>query len=671
MHLQDAPTPADSPIKLSNPLWEQTPWTDRPPQTALEAAHCAEQPRLAGYFAEGQAVNPVAEPPAGAATQLDLPTLAVGTDERPESAASSVDHTQLAADDSAEPPAGAATQLDLLTLAAGIERWLESAASSVDHTQLAADDSAAQLTDAADQAAVGEGHSTAGSVSMEAVPHTAQQQAQVVEQLNEAADISDSDAPEAADVEARPHIMDGVALGNSVEDVHADKQVQIPSSASVEDPASAQPMSGTPIEVQDSLAGVADISDSDAPEAADVEARPHIMDSIAMGSTMEEVHADKQVQIPSSAHAADPASAEPFSGTPMEVEDRDSDALEAIDLEARPYNMDSVVMGNSLGDVHADKQEQIASPASAADPASAEPFSGTPVEVEDSLANAMKPNIGSEYDDGSSKLKRTAEPLSVESPQQLKEASASSSSAFTIKWPAADNHAARPLSELSGLEDSAVPPAEPMTQLTSESTSSEGPEVQLLNDEEQIQDSAGMQDTQPGQDWASEDSGDYLCAPDQGQLAMAADGQAPAQLLRGVSLDGAVHPVVGSDRTKGCRSSHRQGFILPRTGYLGLQMPACLFDNDGSTAHEDWLLRIHAGDIVSDDLASSRLAMSDTPAVDSPPLAPGVMDAADQVADQLFAEFLAGASTGGLSAPASGGDMPRQGMPLLVRIPVG
>ena len=346
VHLQGSPTPADSPIKLSNPLWEQTLWPDRPPRTALEAAHCAKQPRLEGFFAESQAVSPAAELPANAARQLDLPAVAVGIEGRP-----------------------------------------ESAASSVDHTQLAADESAIQLTDAADQAA-GEGHSAVGGASAAAVAHTAQQQVQVVKQLNGAADIGHSDRLGAADLET---------------------------------------------------------------------GGPHIMASIAMSSSAE--------------------------------------------------------------DLHADKQEQVASSASAEDPASAEPVSGTAIESENSLANAIIPDVRSEHDDGSSKLECTADSLSAESPQQLKEASASSSSAITMKRPAAENRAARQLAELSELEDSAVPAAKPRDQLTAESTALEVAEVQLLKDEEQVQESAGLHETQPGQYWGSEGSGEYLCATDKDQLA--------------------------------------------------------------------------------------------------------------------------------------------------------
>ena len=375
MHLQDSPTPADSPIKLSNPLWEQTLWPDRPPRTALEAAHCAKQPRLEGFFAAGQAVSPAAEPPAGAAEQLNLPTLAAGIEGRPKSGANAVDHTQLAADNSAD-------RLDLPTLAAGIE-----------------------------------GHSTAGGASTEAVAHSAQQQVQMVEQLNGAADIGGSEKLGAADLEAGPHIVDSTAMSSSVENLHANKQEQI---------------------------------------------------------------------------------------------------------------------------------------ASAEGPASAEPVSGTPTEFEDSLAIAMKPDIRSERDGGGSKLECSTEPLSVEPPQELKEASAASSSAITIEWPAADNHAARPLSELPGLEDHAVLLAENKNQLAAKSKSSEAPEVQPLKDEEQVQESADLHETQPGQHRGGEASGDYLCATHQGHFVVAAHGQAPAQLH-----PDALHPIIGSDRWKRRQSSHR------------------------------------------------------------------------------------------------------------------
>ena len=74
---------------------------------------------------------------------------------------------------------------------------------------------------------------------------------------------------------------------------------------------------------------------------------------------------------------------------------------------------------------------------------------------------------------------------------------------------------------------------------------------------------------------------------------------------------------------------------------------------------------------MSDDLASSSEAMSDTPAVDSPTLAPLVMDAAGEIVDQLFAVCLDDAITGALSASASAFNLPTQGMPLLVHIFVG
>ena len=416
MHLQDPSAPADSPIKLSNPLWEQTLWPEQLPRTALDAAHCAKQPRLEGCFAEGQVVSPAAEPPTGAAKELELPTLAARIEGRP-----------------------------------------ESSASSVDHTQLAADNSASQLTDAADQSAAYEERSIVGGASEEAVVDISQQQVQVVEQLNGAADIGDSDRLGEADCEAGPHVMNSIAMSISVEDVHADSQEQIVSSASVKDPASAEPVSGAPIK------------------------------------------------------------------------------------------------------------------------------------IEDSLANAMKPDIQSEQNDGSSKLGYTAEPQSAESPQQLKQASASSSSASTIKWPGADNQAVRPSSELSGLEDSAEPQAEPMNQLTAESTSSEAAEVQLLKDEEQGQKFASLREPQPGQYWDSEGSGEYLCAMDPGQLARAADGEAPAQLLYGLSLDGASHAVICPDRSKECQPSYRQD--------TRHQMHACLFDNVDLTAHEDGLSSMHAGSV--------------------------------------------------------------------------
>ena len=59
--------------------------------------------------------------------------------------------------------------------------------------------------------------------------------------------------------------------------------------------------------------------------------------------------------------------------------------------------------------------------------------------------------------------------------------------------------------------------------------------------------------------------------------------------------------------------------------------------------------------------------MSDTPAVDSPTLAPLVMHSADQIAEQLLAELLDDAITGALSATASASS-PLQGMPPLVHI---
>lgn len=55
--LQELRQGDESPVRLSNPLWVESPSPERSPRTALEAAHRSKQPKLSGGFSAGRRVG--------------------------------------------------------------------------------------------------------------------------------------------------------------------------------------------------------------------------------------------------------------------------------------------------------------------------------------------------------------------------------------------------------------------------------------------------------------------------------------------------------------------------------------------------------------------------------------------------------------------------------------